>query len=487
MKAATLSRSLAGGAVRPGWAAAHGVLAAGALAAAAIGVAVATGFEASSGMGYLAVPLLALGAYFFWRPAVYILIVMVLLEGIVRNWTDNPAVLLAKDAVLLGLYARALRPPPAAPGPVDVPRTGLYVSMAAFALLVLIQAFNPNIKSPLEAVVGLRTWLYYIPCFFVARALVWSTEDRDRIVSFLLITGVAAGLAGVYQYIAGPTAYMSLGPGFRGATFFLGGTAEAATTYRPNSTFAAASHFAMFLALTTLICCGAVFDSRGRRLGFLTVALGFLIGLNIIEGQRLVLVMLPALMLLMLIAVGRQLSPAMLFGAGAAALATVGLTAISQVGHLSLGAHPANLVSNQGEVFWTHLATLQDHVQQAVAASPYGLGSGATAIGARYVGSSIPLFVEFSWAKVTGDLSVLGLLIYAWVFVAIIGETIRRIRSTGRANPHQSRGVLAGILACQVLVAFVGYDLAVVGILFWFLTGLASTSARWTPATGGEN
>jgi hypothetical protein len=105
--------------------------------------------------------------------------------------------------------------------------------------------------------------------------------------------------------------------------------------------------------------------------------------------------------------------------------------------------------------------------------------SGATAIGSRYVLGRIPVFVEFI-TKVLGDLGVLGLAAYAWLFWALLRTSLGAV---GRARAQQDLGGLAlagAMFTIQMLVSYSGYDLAVAAVLFWFLSGLLTA----TPPSG---
>src|SRR5205814_935020 len=95
------------------------------------------------------------------------------------------------------------------------------------------------------------------------------------------------------------------------------------------------------------------------------------------------------------------------------------------------------LLQNQDGVFAVRLESYWGYLDTAFNISPIGLGTGATSLGARYVLGDIPLFVEFSLAKVVGDLSVVGLFVYLWMFAALVYTSLRALRvASWRGSPR---------------------------------------------------
>ena len=184
---------------------------------------------------------------------------------------------------------------------------------------------NPHVTSFQQTLVGVRTWLYYVPLYFVAREMIANEADLRRFAWFILVCAVPIGMLGFYQYVAGSDAYANLGPGFANATFITGDGAS--VIFRPNATFAWSSNFALFLALATLLCLGLLLGSRGHKRWVLSALLVALIAANVLENQRSLLVLLPPLMLLT-VALRRSASTAVTTAlAVVLGLAVVGLIA----------------------------------------------------------------------------------------------------------------------------------------------------------------
>jgi len=102
------------------------------------------------------VPLLvALLAFTFWRTTVYAIFATLFIEGFLRNLLNTPNVLLAKDLLLAAVYlrvfgSRLIR------GEDLFPASPINLPFATFSAFVLVQALNPQITSPGQAVVGVR-------------------------------------------------------------------------------------------------------------------------------------------------------------------------------------------------------------------------------------------------------------------------------------------------------------------------------------------
>jgi hypothetical protein len=431
------------------------------------------------------VTLIAVAATFalsfaFWRQAVYGVLVIVFVEGYLRNLFNDPAVLLFKDLALLAIYMRVIGDRVHRRLSI-LPSSPIALPLAVFAGIVFVQMANPHVTSFQQTLVGVRTWLYYVPLYFVAREMIANEADLRRFAWFILVCAVPIGMLGFYQYVAGSDAYANLGPGFANATFIAGDGAS--VIFRPNATFAWSSNFALFLALATLLCLGLLLGSRGHKRWALSALLVALIAANVLENQRSLLVLLPPLMLLT-VALRRSASTAV-----TTALAVVlGLAVVGLIASQGTFLRVDGLIRNEGGIFHVRTMTYAEHFRMALR-SPIGFGTGATAIGSRYVAGDIPLFVEFSLAKVAGDLSLVGLAAYLWLFAVLLKTTLAAHQRASHVRLVGAASLAAATFSFQLLALYAGYDLAVVAVPFWFLSGavvsFASNEARLTPVERG--
>jgi hypothetical protein len=440
----------------------------------AIGTAVGIG---SRDLGLLLVgSALFLVCFIFWRPAVYGVFVLVIVEGFFRNYFDSPAVLLVKDLMLAAIYLRVmgqrfLRKPLLSGARVDH-------ALLAFAVIVLVQALNPNLPSLVVAAVGIRTWLFYIPLYYVALEMIQTESDLKRFLQFILVGAVPLSLVALYQAWQGPAAYASLGPAFA-TSLFVTGSAEGVLFYRPNATFAWSSHFAIYLAFCTFVCFGRLLGAQNRRAIGYGLLLGFLLYTSLVEGQRLLYVLTPVTFLLALVLRRQFRAGALVAGGGAAVLVLAAILA-----PLGSSYRIFNLLGPDLSDFAVRLNTVVSTLVSALSQSPIGLGTGATSIGSRYVNGNIPLFVENPFAKVSGDLSAIGLFVFLWLFGSLLVDALLTHRALDRRGASELASLAAALMAYELIILFVGYDVAAAAIPFWFTVGLVHALGRLRPSSG---
>jgi hypothetical protein len=408
----------------------------------------------------------------FWRTSVYLILGIVLIEGYFRNLIDSPVVLLVKDGLIALVYLRVFGERIFKGRPL-VPATPLSKPLLLFSTIVLLECLNPNVEGVGQALIGIRSWLYYIPLFYVAADMFSSDAQRWRFVWLILVSSIPICFLALYQYAAGPAAYAAQGPAFAASTFVTNTLSGTINIYRPNSTFSWPTHFALFLAFATLMVVACTLNARDRQAKLVAWALLAMLTLvNVMEAQRTTLVLLPLLACVVLAL--RRTVRVQTLALIICSLAVVLVALLSGTGSL---ARIQSLFQNEDNILGVRLSTYADEVVRAVQVSAIGLGTGATQIGARYVGNGIPFFVETSFAKVVGDLSVLGLMSYLWLMVTLVvlskrvHDTAMKIGAVGRAN------LAAAVLGYQLLVVYAGYELAVVAVTFWLISGAIAGSA----------
>jgi hypothetical protein len=380
-----------------------------------------------------------------------------------------------KDVMLAAIYLRVfgerlIR------GQALIPATAANIPIAIFAIVVLIQCLNPSVTSVGQALVGIRSWLYYIPLYYIAIYMLRSERDTRRFLWFLLVCAIPICLLAIYQHRQGPAEYAAAGAAFKQSTFVT--TVGDVEFYRPNATFSWPSHFSSFLTLVTLVCLGVILSSAGRARMIALAIMVLVVGVNIIEGQRTAYVLLSVTVLLVLWLRGR------VYGAAIALLlAIMVVVAVSQLTNSAGTERLRELQENRGDVVSARAQAAWLYTLAAVEISPIGIGTGATAIGARYVGGQIPLFLEMPLAKVLAELSAVGLMVYLWLLGALCLYSLRAERRAATAGAGGAADILAVVLAVQLLAVYGGYEVAIVAIPFWFLSGISIALARLIPAS----
>lgn len=129
--------------------------------------------------------------------AVAMLIVVASLDGFIKGIAPGWFTLLLKDIVLwlavfrwmllrrMGDYAGA-------------PTPAMTAMLAAFVLWVFAEAVNVFTVSWLVALAGVRTWVGWVPVFFIAYE---SIRDRKDMLTLLLTLTITAGLVGAYGMV----------------------------------------------------------------------------------------------------------------------------------------------------------------------------------------------------------------------------------------------------------------------------------------------
>jgi hypothetical protein len=428
----------------------------------------------------------------YWRPAVYGVFVVLFVEGYLRNRFDTPNVLVLKDMMLAAIYLRVFGGRLLA-GKSLVPSTPVDIPLAVFAVIVVIQTLNPYVINAEQAIIGLRTWIFYVPLYYVAREMLQTEQDVRRFVWFVLGCAVPICAIAVYQYHLGPSAYASQGQAFASATFVTYGSSD--WIFRPNATFSWPSHFAEFLSAAILLGVGMLLGTTGWRRTLLWGLLAMLVGVELIEGQRASYLMLTPAVALVLALRGKLWTVPL-----AAVTIGVVMLVVAQLTNSAGLERVQQLSENRGNVFESHLEAFWSYTVTALEKSPIGLGVGATSLGTRYVANAIPLFIEVPLAKVVADLSLVGLAAYLWVFASLCLTSFRAHARAARTGAVGSASLLAAILVYQMLATIGGYELAIDALLLWFLSGAAASLAAiaaapvvslpgpadltWTPVRG---
>ena len=158
-------------------------------------------------VGYLAVAAavvaVSIGILRNWRSGVYMFLIWLVFEDLVRKYLGNNMVIFfAKDVLAALIYIsiiravgnhqeKAFRPP-------------FLLAISFFFWWAAIQIFNPYSPSPLYGVLGLKIYFFYLPCTFAGYALIRNDQDLRRLLTVILSAATVVAGLGIIQAVVGP-------------------------------------------------------------------------------------------------------------------------------------------------------------------------------------------------------------------------------------------------------------------------------------------
>ena len=212
-----------------------------------------------------------------WRSGIYLFLIWLLCEDLVRKYMgNNMDIYFAKDVMVGITYLAFLR--------AATPRTkflppALKYALGLFVLFGLVQVFNPNSPSLVYGLLGLKLYFYYLPLLFVGYAFVRTEKDLQRFLLVSVGAAIPVALVGIIQAIVGLD---FLNPKGGADINELGHltryTPSGVAVPRPPSVFVSDGRFAQYLILIFILGLGTVGyvllrGKRGRMLAFSSVAI----------------------------------------------------------------------------------------------------------------------------------------------------------------------------------------------------------------------
>jgi hypothetical protein len=231
-----------------------------------------------------------------WRSGVYMFLIWLVFEDLVRKYLgNNMAIFFAKDVLAALIYIsiiravrnhheKTFRPP-------------FLLAIGVFFWWAAMQIFNPYSPSPLYGALGLKIYFFYVPCIFAGYALVRDDQDLRRFLTVVLsVATVVAGL-GIIQAVVGP---QFLNPPTLALEIRELAALEKVTpiTHQifnlPSSVFVSAGRYGQYLFSSVVLGMGAagyllLHGGRGRKL--VLVSLGVIAVGVLFCGSRGVLIL----------------------------------------------------------------------------------------------------------------------------------------------------------------------------------------------------
>lgn len=452
---------------------------------ASIGAAIANGHALPATVAcVLAVALIA--GLLNWRRSVYALLAYLPVSGVltIALYPQTAPGVLAKDFLFvipayLGFLAENLsrRQPVTVPGaPVGL--------LAAVALIVAAQTFNPALPNVLVGVIGLKVWLFYIPLLFVGYHFIRDVRDLERtllVMTSLAMVPAIIGIAeAIFIYGGQATFVYSLYGAAAGAVTqdFAVVTVGASEVRRVPSTFAFAAQYYVFCSAMVAVTYGywrGFLVQRGRSLLgaalFSTVLMA-----AFLSGARGAILLIPFLVLLtVLLDRGRQ-GVSRFFWLGLSVFG--GLFVAGIVLRTSIQPFVSDIVDHGIHEFQFNLVT---GMVNALGTTAIGLGTGIDTLAGRY---ALPASEQFQaiggnwyeslWVKTMLELGLLGLVLVTILLVTILVRGVRVHTSLTSARLRPLSAALVAFLVWNLVSSLKGQylDFDPLNVYFWLFLGI---------------
>jgi hypothetical protein len=401
---------------------------------------------------------IAVAVFLRWRRGVYLFLIWLTFEDLVRKYSANSMLIyFTKDALVCIAIAgflvalarretRTFRPP-------------FLVPFLCFTGLGLVQVFNPRSTSLFYGMMGIKLYFLYVPLMFLSYALIDSEAELKRFFRVTLGAGAVVALVGIIQGV-GYKNFLNpaqLAPELEAlghltrVTYTTGELLNA-----PPSVFVSQGRFATYLVLLFIFALAMIGYQILRReqgkLAYLVLTLASVA--LFLSGSRGAL--LYALMTLLVLGAG------FLWGAKSQFLARARLIRAIRRSLVALAVGVALVAwlfprAMQGwwgfyyETLWPN----SPHYQLAGRVGPYpwnnfvlafqypgwktGYGIGTASLGAQYVTSvlkqpaSATPGVENGFGSMMLELGILGPILWVWWGVALLvssWKALRRLKDT---------------------------------------------------------
>ncbi len=139
-----------------------------------------------------------------WRRSLYVVFVLLVLEGALRKWVLPQAselVYFLKDFILFGAYFKYFF---LSKNELRVPVRNDFVKIFFMlsAVWCFFQSFNPSLGSIIVGLFGLRGYLFYVPLMWMATNLFRSEDELYRFIRMHLLLLIPVGILGMAQFVS---------------------------------------------------------------------------------------------------------------------------------------------------------------------------------------------------------------------------------------------------------------------------------------------
>ena len=405
-----------------------------------------------------AVAVIGVGILRNWRSGVYMFLIWLVFEDMVRKYLgNNMAIFFAKDALAVLIYIslyravrenreKGFRPP-------------FLFALSLFFWLAVLQMFNPYSPSTLYGILGLKIYFFYVPLVFAGYALIRTDQDLRRfLIVVLLVAAVVSGL-GIIQAVVGPQFLnpATLAPEIRELAALDKVTPiSRQVLHLPSSVFVSSGRYSQYLILSIVLALGAagyLLLQGGRGRWFVFTSLGVIAVAVLFCGSRGALILSVASTAVMSVAFfwgapwrNRQVyrilkatrRSVIIMGL---CLAVATLILPAEVGkrwdYYSETLSPSSNAYELSDRVWAYpvrqlmLAFSEDHWS-------VGNGTGTASLGMQYVakflGERLPQFsVESGYGSLIAELGIAGPILWLiWATILVTGcwRIVLKLRQT---------------------------------------------------------
>jgi hypothetical protein len=349
-------------------------------------------------------------------------------------------------------------------------------------ILVGVQTIQTGLTSPLAALVGLKTWLLYVPLLVLAQQLFVRGEDITRWLRVLVVVALIPSLIGISEAALIYSGAADVVYGFYGSLaskvtqdFAVVGIGNDIGLRRIPSTFTFVAQYYLYLfAMVPFATSLWLGDPAKRWRTFGGVALLIISVAGVTSGARAFLVWLPVQLALILVLNGRR------GWLRLAALSSVAIAGFIFFEGIAAGV-PQFLTSlSKDYLFGLPLRELQAAISLV---GWLGAGAGMQTGAIRYLlepGSLVGIGIEGWYGKTLFELGLPGLLIVLSVWTLCL-QQLWRVRRALKAGPYR---VLAGAIFVFALSTMVNLikgpliDIDPLNVYFWFFIGVGLAVPR---------
>ncbi len=395
--------------------------------------------------------------------AIFMLVILALVEGIYKAVAPSLLTLAAKDIVLaiivFHLIYDSLRRH-------DFSWLSQRVTppMLLFFGYVGTMVASTSTRSIQLAIAGVRSWVLWMPLYFPAYHVFDTREKILRLIRVLIMVSVPAALYGIYQSVAG---YGHLGgvQGFASHAQWFGGRA---------TSFLNTPHtFAGYCAIVTLLCLGlAMYPQKAAPRALLVATAGLAAGGLIASGTRGALYGLIFGLFTLLILARRKALLVPIVGAGAA-IAIFYLAPVAQTG--------AERIRETGSVQVAAARAVEPFDKALKQVGEYPLGYGvATGAGSGRIFGDLTReaaakdvdWIENEFGRSLTELGIPGTLFWLWTLWVTMSGMFRATKTAEDEHDHYLFAAMTAAMACvfaQLTIGSALYD-PIGGTCFWLFS-----------------